>query len=133
MSVRAWALDHPHDYALIYGTPIRGYAAPEDTVESGTRVSRALVGIVRDADELDAVALVPIEPVLTESFAALRAELDLDIDDATTLAIITAWTQLFGLLTFELFGQTRNFVSDDEALFRAAATAMAASIGLRSR
>ncbi len=46
------------------------------------------------------------------------------------LAILTAWTQLFGLLTFELFGQTRNLVGDDEALFRAAATSMAASIGL---
>lgn len=132
MSVRTWALDHPNDFALLYGTPIRGYAAPEDTVVSGTRVARALVGIVRDADELRAVAPVPIEPVLAESFAALRAELDLHVDDATTLAIITAWTQLFGLLTFELFGQTRNLVADDEALFRAAATSMAASIGLRS-
>lgn len=132
MSVRAWALDHPNDYALIYGTPIRGYAAPEDTVASGTRVARALVGIVRDAGERDPVAAVAVEPVLAESFAALRAELGLDVDDAMTLAIITAWTQLFGLLTFELFGQTRNLVADDEALFRAAATAMAASIGLRS-
>jgi AcrR family transcriptional regulator len=131
MSIRAWALDHPNDYALIYGTPIRGYAAPEDTVASGTRVSRALVGIVREADGLDPVAPVPVEPALAGSFAALRAELDLDVDDATTLAIITAWTQLFGLLTFELFGQTRNLVADDEALFRAAAAAMAASIGLR--
>jgi hypothetical protein len=47
------------------------------------------------------------------------------------LAIITGWTQLFGLLSFELFGQTRNLVGDDEALFRAAATVMAHSIGLR--
>ena len=133
MSVRAWALDHPNDYALIYGTPIRGYAAPEDTVASGTRVPRSLIDIVRNADELHAVAPVPVEPVLAESFAALRAELDLDADDATTLAIIVAWTQLFGLLTFELFGQTRNLVADDEALFHAAATAMAASISLRSR
>lgn len=131
MAVRTWALDHPNDYALIYGTPIRGYAAPEETVVSGTRVARALVGIVRDAGRLDAVATVPIEPLLAESFGALRAELELDVDDATTLAIITAWTQLFGLLTFELFGQTRNLVADDEALFRAAAAAMAASIGLR--
>ena len=131
MSVRSWALDHPNDYALIYGTPIRGYAAPEDTVASGTRVSRALVGIVRDADELDTVASASVDPALAESFAALRTELDLDVDDATTLAILTAWTQLFGLLTFELFGQTRNLVTDDEALFREAATSMAASIGLR--
>lgn len=131
MSIRSWALAHPHDYALIYGTPIRGYAAPDDTVESGTRVSRALVGIVRDADELDPVAPVAIGPVLAESFAALRSEVDLDVDDATTLAVLTAWTQLFGLLTFEMFGQTRNLVADDEALFRAAASSMAASIGLR--
>ena len=98
---------------------------------SGTRVSRALVRIVREADRLDPIARRPIDPSLAESFTALRTELDLDVDDATTVAIIAAWSQLFGLLTFELFGQTRNFVSDDEALFRAAATSMAASIGLR--
>jgi len=130
MAIRAWALAHRNDYALIYGTPIPGYAAPDDTVASGTRVSRALVSIVRDADELEPVPKHPIAPSLSESFAALREEIDLEVDDATTLAVITAWSQLFGLLSFELFGQTRNFVSDDEALLRAAATAMAASIGL---
>lgn len=131
LAIRSWALAHPNDYALIYGTPIPGYAAPDDTVASGTRVSRALVRIVREADRLEPVPPPPIESSLSESFTALRTELELDVDDATTLAIITAWSQLFGLLTFELFGQTRNFVSDDEALFRAAAASMAASIGLR--
>lgn len=130
LAIRRWALDHPNDYALIYGTPIRGYAAPDDTVAPGTRVSRALARIVRDADRLEPTPTQPIEPVLAESFDTLRAELDLDIDDATTLAMLTAWTQLFGLLTFELFGQTRNLVADDEALFRAAAAAMAAAMGL---
>lgn len=130
MSVRSWALAHPNDYALIYGTPIRGYAAPDDTVSSGTRVSRALARIVHDAERLEPIDSSAIEPVLAESFTALRAELDLDIDDARMLALLTAWTQLFGLLTFELFGQTSNLVADDEALFRAAATAMAASMGL---
>jgi AcrR family transcriptional regulator len=131
LAVRAWALGHRHDYALIYGTPIPGYAAPDDTVASGTRVSRALVGIVRDADDLAPIRARPVDASLAESFAGLRAQIDLDVDDATTLAIVTAWSQLFGLLSFELFGQTRNFVDDDEALFRAAAAAMAASIGLR--
>ncbi len=113
MSIRQWALDHPNDFALLYGTPIRGYAAPEDTVGPGTRVSRALVRIVREADQLDPIRPATIAPVLTDSFEALRAELDLDVDDGVVLAIITAWTQLFGLLTFELFGQTRNLVADD--------------------
>ena len=48
-----------------------------------------------------------------------------DVGDATMLAIVLAWTQLFGLLTFELFGQTKNFVGDDELLFRDAAANMA--------
>jgi AcrR family transcriptional regulator len=131
MAIRAWARAHRHDYELIYGTPVPGYAAPDDTVAPGTRVSRALVSIVRDADELDPIPERRIDPALSVSFAALREEIDLDVGDSTTLAVITAWSQLFGLLSFELFGQTRNLVSDDEALFRAAAAAMAASIGLR--
>src|SRR5437764_3417525 len=28
-AVRAWALTHAHEYALIFGSPVPGYAAPE--------------------------------------------------------------------------------------------------------
>jgi len=132
MSIRAWAIDHRNDFALLYGTPIRGYAAPDDTVGPGTRVSRALVRIVTDAAELEPIPPVPMGSTLAGSFDALRAELGAEVDDAVMLAIITAWTQLFGLLIFELFGQTRNLVADDEDLFRSAAVTMAASIGLPS-
>src|SRR5262245_28862138 len=31
-SVRDWALAQPHEYALIYGSPVPGYQAPRDTV-----------------------------------------------------------------------------------------------------
>ena len=66
-----------------------------------------------------------------ESFEALRNELGLgDVGDDTLLALLLAWTQLFGLLTFELFGQTRNSVHDDEQLSTDAATTMARNIGL---
>ena len=82
LAIRSWALAHPNDYALIYGTPIPGYAAPDDTVASGTRVSRALVRIVREADRLQPVPPQPIESSLSESFTALRTELELDVDDA---------------------------------------------------
>ena len=36
---RDWALQHPQEWALIYGSPVPGYAAPQDTVGPGTRVS----------------------------------------------------------------------------------------------
>ena len=48
-AVRDWAVQHPHEHALLYGSPVPGYAAPDDTVVPGTRVSRALIQIVDDA------------------------------------------------------------------------------------
>ena len=38
-AVRAWALAHPNEYALIYGSPVPGYVAPADTVPPATRVT----------------------------------------------------------------------------------------------
>lgn len=136
LAIRDWAMARPHDYALLYGTPVPGYAAPDDTVVPGTRVSRALVRIVRDAARAGHLGppsgTVGVSETTSESFVWLRAELDLDgVGDDTILALLLAWTQLFGLLTFELFGQTRNFVHDDEQLFADAAATMAAHLGLQ--
>ena len=39
-AVRAWALAHPHEYALLYGSPVPGYTAPQDTVPAASRVGR---------------------------------------------------------------------------------------------
>ena len=32
-ATRAWALGKPQEYALIFGSPIPGYNAPQDTVD----------------------------------------------------------------------------------------------------
>ena len=44
--VRDWALAHPHEYALIYGSPVPGYAAPELTIGPASRVTRLLVALL---------------------------------------------------------------------------------------
>ncbi|MEU3248976.1 TetR/AcrR family transcriptional regulator, partial [Streptomyces sp. NPDC006875] len=49
VAARRWALDHPHEYALIYGSPVPGYTAPQTTVPAASRVGLLLVGILRDA------------------------------------------------------------------------------------
>ena len=46
------------------------------------------------------------------------------------LAVLLAWTQLFGLISFELFGQTRGLIDDHEAFLLDSAREMAARIGL---
>jgi AcrR family transcriptional regulator len=132
-AIRAWAQAHPHEYALLYGSPVPGYAAPADTTVAGTRASFALLSVVRDAAASRAlVATVPVAvpAALAAELRALRATVDLDVDDEVLVAVLLGWTQLFGLLGFELFGQTRGVVEDHGALFTTATTTMAAAIGL---
>src|SRR4051794_29689355 len=50
-AVREWALANPHEWALIYGSPVPGYQAPTDTVGSAIRVILALGRIVQAAAE----------------------------------------------------------------------------------
>ena len=52
-------------------------------------------------------------------------------DDAIVRAL-TAWTQLFGLVSFELFGHFVGVVEDSEALFDQAVTDMCAFVGIAS-
>ena len=34
-AIRDWALAHPHEYALVYGSPVPGYQAPQQTIGPG--------------------------------------------------------------------------------------------------
>lgn len=137
-AIRSWAHDHRHEYELLYGSPVPGYAAPDDTVGPGIRVVMALAGIVGDAARHERLA-APAEPV-----AGLTPQLDADLraladavpasfpaDAAMVLAFVVAWSQLFGLLSFELTNQTRGFVGDDAELFEVAAHRVGHQIGLR--
>ena len=56
-AVRSWAIEHPHEYALLYGSPVPGYAAPETTIGPASRTTLALVGIVADAARDDRLEL----------------------------------------------------------------------------
>src|SRR5688572_4718158 len=48
-AVRGWAVANPHEYALLYGSPVPGYEAPQATIGPASRTTLALVGIVADA------------------------------------------------------------------------------------
>jgi Tetracyclin repressor-like, C-terminal domain len=43
-----------------------------------------------------------------------------------------AWTQLFGQISFEVFGRFDGVVEDPEVLFELAVTVTGAMVGLRS-
>ncbi len=134
-AVRTWAVANPHQYALLYGSPVPGYEAPQDTIGPASRATLALVGIVADAQRagvLTTPAAVPatLPAALQHDFIAIRDAAGSDLPDDVIVAMIAAWTQLFGMVSFELFGQTRNVIHEHAALFDATLATAVAMIGL---
>lgn len=129
-AVRDWAVAHPHEYALIYGSPVPGYRAPAETVDPGTRVVRLLGEIMRAAKPLRPAIPGPLDPDLDAQMRRVLSAEDIDLapEDLTRLFIV--WSQLFGLLSFELFGQFTNGADPADLLFGHTIDQMATYIGL---
>ncbi|MEU5659243.1 TetR/AcrR family transcriptional regulator [Streptomyces sp. NPDC047737] len=129
-AVRDWALAHPHEYALIYGSPVPGYSAPQDTVGPASRVGLVLIGLARDAHRADGLALPRLDAELRPEAARLASDVAPDLPPAVVAALVAAWAQLFGLISFEIFGQFERVVEARDLLFRSAATELGRSVGL---
>jgi AcrR family transcriptional regulator len=131
-ATRNWALAHPHEYALIYGSPVPGYQAPEATIEPASRVGLALLSIVRDTHRSGRLTLTPLVAAARPEAERMAATLADDLPPEAVAALVAAWAQLSGLLSFELFGQFHNVVEDRDAFFTQAARRLAFEAGLRT-
>ncbi|MFE7747992.1 TetR/AcrR family transcriptional regulator [Streptomyces sp. NPDC057428] len=129
-AARDWALAHPHEYALIYGSPVPGYIAPQDTIGPASRVGLVFMGVVREAHSDDGLAAPSLDADLRPEAERMADELAPDLPPAVVTALIAAWAQLFGLISFELFGQFHRVVEDREPFFRRAAEELGHSVGL---
>ncbi len=126
-SVRSWAHDFPHLYALVYGSPLPGYAAPEGTIAPATRATRVLAGIMADRAEREVAAeggpvsqgKAALSTAVVASIAPLSEFLGQKVPPELVVRSLMAWTGIFGFVSFELFGQLRGAVDPDgaDALF----------------
>ncbi|MDH6219157.1 TetR/AcrR family transcriptional regulator [Streptomyces pseudovenezuelae] len=130
-AVREWAFAHPHEYALIYGSPVPGYIAPDTTVPPASRVGLVLIGIVRDALRGPGLTMPPLPAELRPEAERMAADIAPDLPPAVATALVAAWAQMFGLIGFELFGQFHRVVEDRGTFFRHGAGRLAAGVGLR--
>ncbi|MFD0023982.1 TetR/AcrR family transcriptional regulator [Streptomyces sp. NPDC058382] len=129
-AVRRWALAHPHEYALIYGSPVPGYTAPQHTIEPASRVGLVLVAVVGDAHREEGLAVAPLPEGLRPEAERLAADVAPDLPPAVVAPLVAAWSQLFGLISFEIFGQFNRVVEAREVFFRHAVEELARTVGL---
>jgi AcrR family transcriptional regulator len=134
-TVRRWAIEHPHEYGLIYGTPVPGYAAPQRTIASAARVPNLMLALLADLSAAgrdpgkgpDGVR-VP-RKVHASIVSALRAA-DGAVSPDLMARGLMAWTWLCGAVSFELFGHLVGSVDDPEVFFGHQVDRMARVVGL---
>lgn len=133
-AVREWARAHPYEYALIYGSPISGYQAPRTTVQPASRVPLLLLGLLQRAHASGHLVAPPDAPdptgVLDDQVGVL-ADLAPDVPRPVLLRTVIVWTQLFGMISFELFGQLVGSMDPADEFFASTSRQMAAFVGLR--
>ncbi|UWP87336.1 TetR/AcrR family transcriptional regulator [Dactylosporangium fulvum] len=132
-AVRDWALERPHEYALIYGSPVPGYKAPEDTVAAATRAVIVIGRVLHDAAVAGALAStddpLPV-PEVAEDVRRIGAAIAADVPEAVLIRALSAWVTLFGQVSFEIFGQLRNSIEARDAFFAHQMLAQARYVGL---
>jgi len=140
-AIRGWALEHPHEYALIYGSPVPGYRAPEATIGPAARVPFAFAGVLEAATEAGELgddagahagpgaAADALTGGLAEQAAALSAALTSPVAPEVLVRAVIAWTQLFGMISWELFGQFVGSFEPADALFAHAVAQLATFVG----
>jgi AcrR family transcriptional regulator len=134
-AIRDWARNNQPEYALLYGSPVPGYSAPQDTITPASRPVVVMIAILRDAVADGAVSptTTPRLPKATRAeLKRLQAEpLFAGVPEPLMAQAIGAWAQLFGLISFELFGRLVNAIDDYDAYYDYQVNLIASQLGLR--
>lgn len=131
--VREWALTNRHEFALLFGTPVPGYAAPPQAAVAAGRMPLALARVVADAKAAGILAPPPAptcDPALIDAGTAeLLPGAGFDADE--TARVILAWNRLVGIVSYELHGHLHRVTADDAGFFDYTARVSGAFAGLR--
>jgi AcrR family transcriptional regulator len=119
-AARGWAVEHPHEYALIFGSPVPGYRAPVDTIDPAGRIPLLLLAILTEAAAAGRGPTGPHEPIpraVHPDLKRLREQVAPGLTDRYLARALLAWSQLIGMISFELFGHLHNVITDYAAHF----------------
>lgn len=131
-AMRTWALAEPHRFALVYGSAIPGYRAPQDTVAPANRVFTAFSAPLDGHDlgtSYDGAWARPGR-VLTAQLRATGAAVAPDLSDEVVLGAVAAFAHVIGALTLELNGHFVGGFEPADALYDALIEQEATLLGL---
>jgi AcrR family transcriptional regulator len=134
-AIRSWALAKPAEYALLFGSPVPGYAAPQDTIAAAARTSLVLIRILADGHATGALTTgnagrLQLPGAVHADLAAVARQIAPGLPEELLLLGMTGWLNLFGTVSFELFGQLNNVIEARAQFFDEQMELMADLMGI---
>lgn len=118
--LRGWALADPHRYFLLYGTPVPGYHAPDDTTAISSEIMATLLtacaALVPEAQAAQEATEAPFAAHLGKHRAWAG---DHPAPPAALHLAMSFWTRMHGVLSLELAGHFTGMGFDPDRLFAA--------------
>ena len=111
-ALRAWAVERPHEFQLIYGTPVPGYVAPPETVPAAAAVAAPFLEVGAKGAEAPPFA----RPGLVAQMATV-AEVADGLTGDRAAAVIAELAALVGAVTLELGGHLVGSADPADELF----------------
>lgn len=118
-AIHSWAFENPSEYSLLFGTPVPGYAAPVDTIGPASRYSIVLIQLLIDMETAGHRSTATVPPALRRDFNDFRKRFEVPASPAMLMHGMTAWANVMGAVSLELFGHLHNVVDSPGALFDA--------------
>ncbi|MGY1989152.1 TetR/AcrR family transcriptional regulator [Mycolicibacterium fortuitum] len=135
-SVRRWALAHPNDFALIFGTPMPGYHAPEgNTTSAAARIAGTILATYVDAAAAGTVDLSVVEIPADSSPGDLAALLTVpraDVPPEIAAGAFGGWISVVGFISTELWGNMSRIMGTTDGMFCAFLRTVLRGMGFKS-
>ncbi len=117
---RSWAIDNPHRYALLFGSPVPGYQAPTDMTQPAA--IRAMASTFALASAWAEPGVRPATGIADDPLSVALREWarknDLPaLSGGWLRQAILGWTRLHGVLSLELEGHFRFGLPDPAVIY----------------
>ncbi len=132
---RAWALAHPREFGLLFGSPIPGIDAHSDDSPAGLASERFgqvfgdLVARIYLASPFPVPAEDEMDPELRRQLREWCSALPVELPVGAGQVFLSCWIRLYGMVALEVFGHVQFALPDAEPLFEAELRDLAVKLG----
>ncbi len=123
-ALRSWAVENPHEFQLVYGTPIPGYVAPPETIPAAEAVAAKFLD-VGAGNVVGSFAA----PQLARQLVPVQ-EISPDSTPSGIGAVLSELATLVGLISLELAGHFVGTADPADHLYDATVERQLRTLGI---